>query len=305
MHSMVQIIRCAWPIRSVELGPDGKGETYVKTTSEPIQIIKNRRGSFDINLQEFWLYREMLLFLTWKEITIRYRQTLLGALWAVIQPLFLAIIFTVIFGNIVKISSVDVPYLIFTYVGLILWTYFSNTLTYASMSLVSNANILSKAYFPRIMLPLSVCLVGLLDYAVAAILIFVFMIYFNIPPTPWLAFMIVPLFLTFLLASGVGFLLSAICVKYRDVRYATPFLIQMLFFVSPIFYPVKISEGWFGKVLLFNPLTGIMNAQRACIIGHTTVDWLSLFTATCITLILFIGGVLYFRKYDREFADVI
>jgi len=275
------------------------------TSNGKLLIIKPRRGIIDISLMDLWHYREMLYFLTWKEIKIRYRQTILGMAWAVIQPLFTAIIFTVIFGNLANIPSDNMPYLLFAYTGLVLWTYFSNTLTYSSMSLVSNAHVLSKVYFPRILLPLSTCLVGLLDYAIAAIFIFIFIIYFNISPTIWLAFSIVPLFLTFLLSAGIGFWLSAICVKYRDIRFATPFFIQLLFFVSPIFYPVSMANGKFGVLLKLNPLTGILNAQRASMIGQSSIDWTSLGIATLLTLIIFFSGLFYFKYYDREFADVI
>jgi len=294
-----------WPVSIIILESDWWQENDAKMTGEPMRIIRQRKGLFDINLKELWFYREMLLFLTLKEIKIRYRQTLLGVLWAVIQPLFLAVIFAVIFSDIVSISSDNKPYFMFCYVGLILWTYFSNSLIYTSMSLVSNADLLSKAYFPRIMLPLSACLVGLLDYAIAASLIFIFMIYFRIAPTIWLLFIILPLIIAFFLAAGIGFWLSAICVKYRDVRYATPFFIQILFFVSPIFYPIRISEGWVGTLLRFNPLTGIMKIQRACMMSGVSVDWVSLGIAILITLVLFVSGILYFDRYDREFTDVI
>lgn len=270
-----------------------------------VKVIRPTRGIFDINLRELWSYRELLYFLAWKQVKIRYKQTVLGAAWAVIQPLATMIIFTLIFGNLAKMPSDGVPYPIFSYCGLMLWTYFSMSLTHSSLSLVQNSNLLSKIYFPRLLLPLSDCLVGLLDYCIASILLIGLMLYYHITPTLWLLLVPIPLLLAMLLASGIGLWLSAVSVKYRDVQYAVPFFVQLLLFLSPIIYPVSIAGSEYGWLLQLNPLSGIMTTQRAIILGNTPIDWLSLGVSSLITLLIFIGGVIYFKRYEREFADVI
>jgi len=274
-------------------------------TENKVRIIRSKRDIFDINFRELWSYRELLYYLTWKEIKIRYKQTALGAVWAIIQPLFTMVVFTLIFGNLAKMPSDGVPYPIFSYTGLMLWTYFSMSLTHSSTSLVMNSNLLSKIYFPRLLLPLSSCAVGLLDYGIASVILVILMFYFQIAPTFLILLILIPLLLSFLLASGLGFWLSAICVKYRDVQYAIPFFIQLLLFSSPIIYPVSITGNAYGWLLKLNPLTGIMTMQRACLLGTTIIDWATLGISTLITLLIFFSGLIYFKNYEREFADVI
>ncbi len=270
-----------------------------------VKVIRPTKGLFDIDLGEIWAYRELLYFLAWKQVKIKYKQTAMGAAWAVIQPLATMLIFTFVFGNIAGMPSDGVPYPIFSYTGLILWTYFSASLSGASMSLVSNANLLSKIYFPRILLPLSSVVVGLLDYGIACVLLIILMIYYAVIPTAWIILMFVPLFLAGVLASGLGFWLSAVSVKYRDVQYAVPFFVQLLLFISPIIYPVTVGGGKYAWLLNLNPLTGIMTMQRATILGNTPIDWGGLGVAAVITVLVFLGGIVYFKSYEREFADVI
>ncbi|MDO9537225.1 MAG: ABC transporter permease [Thermoplasmata archaeon] len=276
-----------------------------KKASNIVKIIKPQRGIFDINFKEIWDYRELLYFLAWKDIKIRYKQTVLGAAWAIIQPLFTMIIFSIIFGAIAKIPSDNVPYPIFAYSGLILWTYFSASLSRSSNSLVSNSNLLSKVYFPRLLLPLSACLAGLLDYAIASFVLVGLMFYYNIFPTIWIVFIPVLLLMAFLLAAGISFWLSAIAVKYRDVQHAIPFFVQTLLYATPIIYPLSIISGKYSWILQLNPLTGIISTHRTVILGNIAIDWTSLGISALFITIIFLGGLVYFKNYEREFADVI
>jgi len=268
------------------------------------RISRPRRGALGISLSELWSYRDLLYFFAWKEVKIRYKQTVLGGAWAVIQPLVTMIVFTLVFGGLVKMPSDGVPYAVFSYSGLILWTYFSMSLAHSSGSLLSNANLLSKIYFPRILLPLSSCLVGLIDYVIASSILVVLLVYFHISATAWILLVPLPLVLCFLLASGIGFWLSAASVKYRDVSYAVPFFVQVLLFASPVIYPVSIVSGRYSTLLSLNPLSGIMTNQRAFILG-SGADWGSLAIATIVTLLVFVLGLMYFQRYEKEFADVI
>ena len=273
--------------------------------SDITKVIKPKRKIFDLDLKEIWAYRELLYFLAWKQIKIRYKQTALGATWAVLQPLLTMIVFSVIFGAILGVSSDNVPYPIFAYSGLIIWTYFSMALTQSSTSLVGNSNLISKVYFPRLLLPLSACLAGLLDYAIASIVLVGLMFYYNIFPTLWIALIPVLLLMTFFLASGISFWLSAIAVKYRDVQHAIPFFVQTLFFVTPIIYPVSIIGAEYNWFLNLNPLTGIITSHRAVILNNVAIDWTSLGISALFTMLIFFGGLIYFKGYEREFADVI
>lgn len=272
----------------------------------PFRVILPGSGLLGINLSELWSYRELLYFLAWKEVKIRYKQTVLGAAWAVIQPLFTMVIFTLIFGNLARMPSDGVPYPVFSYAGLVLWTYFSGALSQSSNSLLSNANLISKVYFPRLLLPLSACLVGLLDYSIALTVLVGLMVYFHIVPTAWILLAPVPLLLAFLLASGMGFWLSAVAVRYRDVGYAIPFFVQLLLFASPVIYPAGLVAGSrFGWLLQLNPLSGIMTTQRAVMLGNAAIDWPSLGLSSLVTLLIFLGGLAYFKACEREFADAI
>jgi lipopolysaccharide transport system permease protein len=266
--------------------------------SEIVKVIKPKRRLFDID-------RELLYFLAWKQIKIRYKQTALGAAWAILQPLLTMVIFSIIFGELVQMPSDNVPYPIFAYSGLILWAYFSTSLTAASTSLVSNSNLISKVYFPRLLLPLSACLVGLLDYAIASIVLVGLMFYYNIFPTLWIVMIPVLLIMAFLLASGISFWLSAIAVKYRDVQYAVPFFVQILLYATPIIYPVSLISAKYTWLLDLNPLTGIVTGHRAIILGNMGIDWFSLGISALLITIIFLLGLVYFKGYEREFADVI
>jgi len=268
-------------------------------------IIRPKYGLLDLNWQELKEYRELLFFLALREIKIRYKQTLMGASWALLQPLFTMIIFTLIFGRLAQIPSEGIPYPIFSYSGLLIWTYFSNALSQSSNSLVGNGNLLSKVYMPRIFIPTASCLAGIIDYGIAMSILAVMMVYYRLVPNITILLLPVIVVLTFMLASGMGYWLSSICVKYRDVKFILPFFIQMLMFVSPVIYPTDIVGEKLQWLLYLNPLTGLIDAHRACILGHTPVDFVSISISTVLTIVIFLSGILYLKHTEKDFADLI
>jgi len=271
-----------------------------------VRIIRPKSAFLGWGLREIWDYRELFFFFVWKELKIRYRQAAFGVGWAVIQPLVTTVIFTVIFGRMAGIPSEGVPYQVFVYPTLMLWTYFSNAITISSMSLVQNSNLLSKVYFPRLLLPLSGCLVGLVDYLIASIILIAMMIYYHVTLTFSIFLTVVPLAMTVLLAAGLGSWLSALYVRYRDVQYAIPFFTQLMLFVSPIIYPLSIVTGTSKDILAtVNPLSGIMTTQRTLVLGNASIDWYLLGISTLATLVVFILGISYFKHHERRMADVI
>ena len=270
-----------------------------------VTVVSSKKKASGLGLSDLWAYRELLYFLTWKDIKIRYKQTVIGAGWAIIQPLVTMVVFTLIFGGLAKIPSGGMPYAIFVYPTLILWTYFSSAVTISSNSLVTNSNLLSKVYFPRILIPMSACLIGLVDYAIAAVILIGLMAYFQVAPTIWIVFVLLPLVVTAILASGLGFWLSAISVKYRDIQYVVPFFVQILFFVSPVLYAGDLVPQQYSFLFNLNPLAGIMTAQRAMILGNASIDWFYFGLSFIISVTIFITGMLYFKRYERGMADVI
>jgi lipopolysaccharide transport system permease protein len=215
------------------------------------------------------------------------------------------IVFTLFFGRLAKVPSDGIPYPIFVYAGLLPWTYFANALAASGNSLVGSANLITKVYFPRLIIPASASLAGLLDFFIAMIVLGVLMIYYQF--LPGICILLIPLLisLTFLCAVGVGLWLSALNVEYRDIRYAIPFLIQIWMFVSPVIYPVSILDEKFRWLLALNPMAGIINAYRASLLGHKPIDWFLLGISASIIIILFVSGVSYFRKMEKTFADVV
>jgi len=268
-------------------------------------VIRPKYGLFDLNWKELKEYHELLYFLALREIKIRYKQTLLGASWAMLQPFFTMIVFTLIFGGLAGIPSEGIPYALFSYSGLLLWTYFSVALGNSANSLVGNANLLSKVYMPRIFIPAAPCLAGLVDYLIAAIILAGMMAFYQFVPPVTIILLPVIVILTFLLAAGAGFWLSSICVKYRDVKFVLPFFIQLLMFVSPVIYPTTLFSGNLQWLLSLNPLTGLINAHRAVLLGHNPVDYVSLGISAVITLVIFFSGILYLRQTEKYFADLV
>jgi lipopolysaccharide transport system permease protein len=256
-------------------------------------------------IKEFWPYREIFFFLAWRDIKIRYRQTALGAVWAVVQPLLTALVFTVLFGRVGKLPSDGMPYALFSYTALLAWIYVSSSVSIASASLVGNSELIRKVYFPRAIIPAASVLVPLVDMAIAVMILLGMMVYYRIRPSLELLLWPVIMFELVALTLGIGLILAAVNVKYRDVKHALPFAIQLWLFLSPIIYPVSMIPRRFRMWLALNPLTGIVEALRASVSPAKQLNWHLLGISAGITLILFVAGVAYFRRTERAFADIV
>jgi lipopolysaccharide transport system permease protein len=263
--------------------------------------VKIKRSRF----QELLSYRELFFFLVWRDIKIRYKQTVFGALWAIIQPFFTMIVFTLFFGKVAQIPSDGIPYPLFYYSALVPWTFFSNAVSLSGNSLISNRTLVEKVYFPRIILPIAAVLAGYFDFLIAFIIL-VGMIFFYGFSFTWLLLMWFPLSLmTIVLASAVGMFLSALNVRYRDVRYTIPFLLQLWLFVSPIIYPVSAVPERYRNLLALNPISGLIEAYRSSLIGSGLINLSSLSISMTATMTIAIIGVYYFKKTEKFFADII
>jgi lipopolysaccharide transport system permease protein len=267
--------------------------------------IKPIKGFINIDLKELWRYRELFYFLSWRDIKVRYKQTAMGILWAALQPFLTMVIFSIFFGRVAGISSGEVPYPIFVYSGLLFWDYFSNSLSAASNSLISSQAIIQKVYFPKIIMPLSSTLVFLVDFLFASIVFFGLMLYYHFFPTLIGILLIIPsLIITFLTFSGLGLIFSSINVKYRDVRYALPFFIQLLIFVTPVIYPASIL-GEYQWLWYLNPMSSAIETMRAGLLGVGAINWFVFASSILLSILLFLLGILYFNKSEKDFADII
>lgn len=271
---------------------------------EPLVVIQASRKWNLINLKDIWAYRELLFFLTWRDVKVRYKQTLLGAAWAILQPLFMMIIFTIFFGRLAGVDSAGIPYPVFALAGLVPWTFFSNTITASGNSLVGSAHLITKVYFPRLIVPAAAMLAGLVDFVLAFLLLVVLMLYYRVPLTMQVLFLPALVLLTALFGLGVGTWMSALNVKYRDVRFALPFVIQLWLFVSSVILPSSaVPEKW-RWVLLFNPMSGIIEGYRSALFG-LPFDWTALGVATILTIVMLFYSVYSFGRAERSFADII
>ena len=256
-------------------------------------------------LRELWQYRELFYFLAWRDVKVRYKQTMLGVVWAVIQPVATMLVFLVLFGKIASIPTDGTPHAVFYYTALVPWIYFSGTLATCANSLVSNTNLLTKVYFPRNVLPAAVVLSGLVDFGIGMFLVVGLLAYYHIVPNWHIVLLPLVALLLLLLAYSIGVILAAVTVKYRDVKYATPFLIQLGLFVTPIIYPPSMVPEAYRPLLLLNPLTGIIDAFRAIFVPSHPFEWGLLGVSALSTLLLLLVGTLYFRAAERSFADTI
>lgn len=277
----------------------------MKTAAQSVTIIEAKKGWVPIDLREIWKYHELFYFLTKRDIKVRYKQTVLGGIWAIIQPSFTMVVFTLFFGKLAKVPSDGIPYPIFVYAGLLPWTYFANALSSSGNSLVGSANLITKVYFPRLIIPASASLAGLVDFFIAMSILGALMIYYQFMPGIGIALLPFLVGLTFLCAVGVGLWLSALNVQYRDIRYAIPFLIQLWMFVSPVIYPVSMVGEKYQWLLALNPMGGVINAFRASLLDHQPIDWFLLSISAAIIFLLFLSGMYYFRKMEKTFADVV
>lgn len=281
--------------------------TISSVASETARVlrIEPSLGWVSLRLHELWEYRELLYFLTWRDIKVRYKQTVLGAAWAIIQPFFTMVIFSIFFGRLAQIPSDGIPYPIFAYAALVPWTFFANGLTQSSNSLVNSANLLKKVYFPRLVIPLSSVLSGVVDFVLAFIVLLGMILFYGIVPTAnvlWLPFL---LLLAFVTSLGVGLWFSAMNVQFRDVRYTIPFLTQFWLFATPIAYPSSLlSESWrifYG----LNPMVGVVEGFRWALLGTETAPGPMILVSSCAAMIILVGGAFYFRRMERTFADVV
>ncbi|NOT04583.1 MAG: ABC transporter permease [Anaerolineales bacterium] len=278
------------------------------TKHEPTTIyIKPSKGFAALNLRDLWVYRELVFFMIWRDIKVRYKQTMLGALWAIIQPILTMLVFNFLLNRgVLNVQSDGIPYPIFSYTGLLPWGLFVAALNQASRSLTSNHNMITKIYFPRLILPVASVLGGLVDFVIAFIVLIGMMIYFKVSPA-WSVLWTLPLFLLLAIvtALGVALWLSAINVQYRDVNYALPFLTQFWLFITPVIYS---SSGFSEKMRLaysLNPMAGVVNGFRWALLGSGTGPDASLWVSVAISFLVLFGGLFYFRNMEKTFADTI
>lgn len=271
---------------------------------EPLVVIKPSNSWVAANLRDIWAYRELLYFLAWRDLKVRYKQTVLGLLWVVMQPLLLTLIFTVFLGQLARVPSDGVPYPLFIYVGLLPWTFFSNAVANSGTSLVSNSHLITKVYFPRLIVPAAAILARFVDFLVAFAILVGMLAFYRVAPTPNLLLLPLMAVLTTALALGVGLLIAALNVRYRDVGVVLPVVLQLLMFVSPVLYPVTlVPERWRGLYAL-NPLVGVVEGFRASIFG-LRFNWAALAVTAAATVLLLVYSTYTFRRYEKDFADII
>ena len=281
-----------------------EGHIAYELPEKPVVTIEAQKAWVPLNIRDIWACRELLYFLMWRDVKVRYKQTALGAAWAVLQPLITMIIFTYFFGKLARVPTDGLPYPIFFYTGLLLWTFFSNAVGSGANSLIGNSNLITKIYFPRLIIPTAAVGAGLLDFAIASLLLVGLLVYYNFQVTLGYLMLLPLIALTTLLALGVGIWFSALNVRYRDVRYALPFLIQIWLFVSPIIYPASLVPEEWQWVMTLNPLTGVVEAFRASLFGRP-FPWGSLAYSCGFTVVMLSYASYTFRRMERNFAELI
>jgi lipopolysaccharide transport system permease protein len=263
------------------------------------------KGWVDLRLRDLWEYRELLYFLVWRDIKVRYKQTALGAAWAILQPLFTMLIFSIFFGRLAKMPSDGIPYPVFAFTGLVPWTFFANGLSQSSNSLVQNANLLTKVYFPRLALPLATVLSGVVDFALAMVVLGGIMMYYGVRITAAILWLPALLLLALVTALGVGLWLSALNVEYRDVRYTIPFLTQVWLFATPIAYPSSLLPEPWRTLYGLNPMVGVVEGFRWALLGTATAPGWMIVASSLAALLILVTGAYYFRRMECSFADVV
>jgi lipopolysaccharide transport system permease protein len=291
-------------------------ETFVANLSEgdstngpnpmdrPLVRIRAGRRRIPIDARELWEHRDLLFFLTWRDVKVRYKQTVLGAAWAILQPLLTMVVFTLLFGRLARVPSDGLPYPIFVYAGLLPWTFFSTAVTNGSNSLVGNAALITKVYFPRLAIPGAAVGAGLVDFFIAGVILAGMIVFYRV--VPGLNLLLIPtlIVLTAILALGIGLWMSALNVKYRDIRYALPFALQILMYLTPVIYPVTFIPARYRWALKLNPLSGIIEGYRSALFGRA-FDWWALGVSTLVTFAIAAYSVYAFKRMEREFADII
>jgi lipopolysaccharide transport system permease protein len=264
------------------------------------------KGLVRINWAELWRYRELFFIFVWRDVKVRYKQTILGVAWAIFQPIVTMVVFTVFFGRLGNIPSDNIPYPVFVYAGLLFWTYYQTALTNITGCLVENENIIKKVYFPRLVLPISTAITPMIDFAAAIIILFIIMGYYRYMPHFWgivaLPFL---LLVSVVASSGLGLFLASMNVKFRDVRYLLPFFIQLLLYLTPVIYPISLIPEKYQALLFINPMTGVITVARTLLLGQGVINWEYIGISIASSVIIFILGLAYFRKTERFFADII
>jgi len=272
----------------------------------PEIVIRPRKGLVGIDLPELWRYRELFLFLAWRDILIRYKQTAIGVAWAVIQPLLTVVIFTIIFGRVAELPSGGAPYAVLTLTGVLPWQFFSNAISQSSNSLVGAQNMVQKVYFPRLIIPVSATLSGVLDFGITLIMLFILMIWFGVAFTPIL--LLLPLFTLLALAAAlsIGIWMSAVNVKYRDVKYIVPFMVSMGLYISPVGYMTDVVPESWRLLYSVNPMVGVIDGFRWVVLGPQFEPyWPGFWLSTTVVAVLLLTGLVFFRNTERTFADII
>ena len=274
------------------------------TTVPRLHVYRRRQGVAALDWAELWEYRELLYFLIWRDVKVRYKQAVLGAGWAVLQPAMAMVIFTIIFGRLVKLPTDGSPYPVFVYAGLLPWTFFSNAVTTASNSLVNSANLITKVYFPRVIIPLAAVGAGLVDFTVAFGLLIILLVWYHIPLTPWFALVPVFLLLTIIAAVGVGTILSALTVNYRDFRWVLPFAIQVWLYATPVTYASSVVPEKWRVAFGLNPMAGVVEGFRSAVLGRPPL-WTLVETSAVVAVTALVLGLVYFQRVERTFVDVV
>ena len=280
-------------------------KTSMSVATEPTVVIQPSRGLFHLDLNAVWQYRELLYFLVWRDLKVRYKQTALGVAWAILQPLMTMVIFSVIFGTFARIPSDGLPYPIFAYTALLPWTYFSQAMGLCSRSIVSNSGLITKVYFPRLIIPLSSTMIPAVDMCISFVPLLGLMMWFGITPTRGVLALPLFLLLALMTALSVGLWLSPANVKYRDVAYTLPFLTQFWMYASPVVYPVSLVPERWRWLYSLNPMVGVIEGFRWALLGKASPDFRAMAVSSVVVLALLVGGIVYFKRMERTFADVV
>lgn len=274
-------------------------------STETVRHIRPSQGWGSLKLGELWEYRELVYFLIWRDIKVRYKQTVLGASWAIIQPFVTMVVFSLFFGKLAKIPSDGLPYPVFAYAALVPWTFFANGMANASQCLVASSHLVKKVYFPRVSMPISSVLSGGLDFILAFVVLLGMMAYYGIFPTMHIVWLPLLLVLALVTALGVGLWMSALNVIYRDIRYVVPFLVQLWMFATPIAYPGSLVPEVWRPVYAINPMVGVIEGFRWALLGTDTAPTLMLIPSSIVAAILLVSGMIFFRNMEGHFADVV
>jgi lipopolysaccharide transport system permease protein len=284
---------------------DENAPAWISEEDIPVIRIQPSRGWVSLKLHEVWEYRELLYFLAWRDVKVRYKQTVLGASWAILQPFLSMVVFSIVFGRVARLPSDGIPYPIFSYAALVPWTFFANGITKSTQSLVTGGNMIKKIYFPRLVMPISAVLSGLIDFVLAFVVLLGMMLYFGTVPTLNIIWLPLLLLLGLVTSLGVGMWLTAMNVQFRDIRYVVPFLVQLWMYASPVVYPSSMfGEPW-RTIYALNPMVGVIEGFRWALLGVETQPGPVIIVSALAAVALMVSGMFYFRRLERSFADVV